>query len=165
MNGLMKMVNKRFLEKAQEWRSKEVPESKEAKTSTPNLKQILERDENRRPILNLTPIEKTAVNTPTQEDYWTLMRTYEIGGWKWASGELPTSRMNLWTTRYKQETCMGAGFDLSENRRERFKTDKRNFYLGNDWNIISPQEFYDAQNPKITPEMLDEINAWFEGEN
>jgi len=36
------------------------------------------------------------------------------------------------------------------------------FYQRNNYNIISIQEFYDAQDPKITPEILAEVNQWFD---
>jgi len=155
------MVNKRFLEFAERHRSPEAPKPKE-ETHTPESKltQILKRDRNGKPILQLTPIEKTAVNIPTQEDYWDLMRTYELGEWRWWGGELLTQK-NFWIDN-KEQTCIGAGVNHPSGVYDegKFKYSNRKTYLKEDWEIISPQEFYQRQN--ITPEILREINEWFD---
>jgi len=36
----------------------------------------------------------------------------------------------------------------------------KTFYLGQNWKVISPREFYDKQ--RITRKMLQEINEWFD---
>ena len=144
------MVSKRFLKMAERMRSPEPPEPRKP---SQKLEQLLQRDETGKPIVKLTPIERTAVNTPTQEDYWNLMRVYECGSWRWISEESPTQRSN-WN-KYEEKTCVG-GADIVH-----FGFGNREYYLQEKvWNVISPQEFYDAQN--ITPEMLQEINIWFD---
>jgi len=76
------MVNPRFIELARRLMNKEVPgERVESKQRTVESK--LERDSKGKPILELTSLKKTAVNSKTQEEYDTLMQVYECGGWKW----------------------------------------------------------------------------------
>ncbi len=155
------MPNPRFLQTAERWKNKEVPaertKPRETKPSSSGLTQILERDEDGKPKLNLTPIEKTVVSTPTQEDYWDLMRVYECGGWEWGDGTLPI-RHNYWET-YKEETCMEVGIDILRNK-GKLGYAYREFYQREGGIIISTNEFY--ENQKITPEMLNEINIWFD---
>ncbi len=115
-----------------------------------NLEEIFWKDKNGKLILNLTSLEKTAVKVPAQNDYWTLMRIYECGGWKGKYGEL-SAKNNLWTT-YKEETCIGSENDCQFARAE--------YYAKIRWNVISLEEFYKIQ--KITPEMIKEINNYFE---
>ena len=128
------------------------------------LKKILETDENGKPILHLIPMKKTAVNTKTQEEYWDLMRIYECGGWKWGSGCLPTlpKERNRWEI-CTEEFCAEAGFDYFNDDLEKFRYASKKFYKEMGYNIISPQEFYDKQESKITPEMIKEINDFFDG--
>lgn len=125
------------------------------------LKQILETDENRKPILELKPIEKTAVNTPTQEEYWDMMRVYECGDWKWASGTLPTEKNDL--KKDLTKICVDAGIDSVTGNLKRFGYAFKIDYLRICYNIISPREFYYEQG--ITPKMLKEINDWFDKSN
>jgi len=68
------MVNPRFLKLVEKWKSKEPPAERPKKTPDKGLVKILEKDEDGKPIIKLEPIKKTAVNTRTQDDYWTLMR-------------------------------------------------------------------------------------------
>ena len=148
------MPNLRFLQTAKKWMNDSLPaeRQKPGETNSTNLRltQILQRDEDGKPKLDLTPIEKTAVNTPTQEDYDGLMRVYECGGWRWVGGDLPT-KYDRWEMG-EERTSIDA-----ENG---FAYDSKEFYQENGWNVISPQEFYQTQ--KVTPEMLNEINIWFD---
>ena len=150
------MVNKRFLQIAERWKNPEVPKPREDKPiSNSGLTQILQRDETGKPILQLTPMEKIAVNPTTQESYDELMRTYELGGWRWKSGDLPT-QYDGWNP-YKENTCIDGGV-YSEGR---FLFNDRDFHLKEGRRkVITTQEFYDVQN--ITPEMIREINIWFD---
>ena len=109
------------------------------------------KDENRKPILILKELEQTAIHTPTQESYDTLMQIYECGNWEWQDGDTPT-RYNAWTT-YKGNTCIGAfeGFRYGEIQRFVEKS-----------LIRTPQEFYDIQDPQIRDMTIEEINKWFE---
>ena len=157
-----KMVNKRFLQTAERWMNKDAPsERPKPREEKPDkgLTQILQRDSNGKPRLKLKPIEKTVVHTPTQKDYWDLIRIYECGGWKWGSEELPTQN-NHWN--YEEETCVDAGVDYPSGIYDKgmFGFADRKFYIGENWKIISTQGFYDTQ--KITPGMLNEINVWFD---
>jgi len=45
---------------------------------------------------------------------------------------------------------------------EEFGLSMRKYYLRRDWNIISLQEFCDAQEEKITPYIVKNINQWYE---
>ncbi len=142
------MKNKRLLEIAERQANKGIPKPREKSIS---LTQILERDENGKPIIELTSMGKTRVNTSAQKDYWNLMRVYECGGWRWhRSGGLPTQEDN-WDV-FQKETCVSVG--------DQFGWSSKKNYLDKDYNLISPQEFYNEQ--KITPEMLKEINNWFD---
>ena len=154
------MLNPRFLKLMERWRNPEPPEPREEiHTSESGLTQLLQRNSDGKPIVKLTPLEKTAVNTPTQEVYNELMRTYELGGWKWrGGGDLPT-QYDGWND-YKKDTCVDAGYYDEKSNKEGFKFAKRKWYQSENWKIISPQDFYDIQN--ITPEMLQEINIWFD---
>jgi len=129
--------------------------------SVRNISQVLERDENGKPILNLTSIEKTTVSTPTQRSYDELMRVYECGGWKWSSGFFPRE-LNLWTT-YEGETGITAGICYPRNIKGGFQHgDISSGDLTENFEYITLQEFYNAQNPPISKAGLDEINEWFE---
>ena len=112
MFGLIEMINKRFLAKAKEWKNPSLPVEKtkprDNSSSQKDLTQILERDSEGKPKLDLTPIEKTTVYTPTQEDYWDLMRVYECGGWKWSVGRSLPTQKSFWGD-YKENTCIAAG--------------------------------------------------------
>ncbi|MDO8516872.1 MAG: hypothetical protein Q7S33_01995 [Nanoarchaeota archaeon] len=120
----------------------------------------LERQSDRKPILNLTHLVKTAVNTPTQEDYNILMRVYECGGWKWNGGErVPTKEINRWNM-YSSNNCVCAGITFNTANLGHFGYSSKSFYVSNNWKVISPQDFYQIQ--KITPEILNEVNEYFE---
>ncbi len=126
-----------------------------------NLTQILERNKHGKPKFDLIPIERTAVNISTQEDYWDLMRIYECGGWKWGSGEFPTRRNN-WESAKKElrkEICIEAGVHYNDGRvynEGQFGMADKRFYQEKNWNIISIQKFYEIQ--KISPEMMKEVD-------
>jgi len=120
-------------------------------------KKILEYDKNGKPKLNLTLLEKTAVHTPTPEDYDTLLQVYECGGWRWAGKTFPTSYLN-W--KYEDKTCIDVGVSYLAKRKGEFGFAGINFYNKEKCKIISLQEFYNIQ--KITPQMIKEINDWFE---
>lgn len=113
-------------------------------------KSKLERDLEGKPRITLKSLKKTAVNTPTQEDYWNLMGIYECGGRKWYSGHLPTQN-NYWGA-YGEKTCISV--------KSRFGYSREGDYRRAGCKIISTQEFYDIQ--KITPDMLREIKNYFE---
>ena len=154
------MLNPRLLAKAKEWRNEEAPKPRDNFSSQKNLTQILQRDSEGKPKLDLTPIEKTTVYTPTQGDYWDLMRVYELGGWRWRGGKLPTE-INSWNN-FKEKTYIDAGVDYPSGvyNDGEFGFANREFYLEKGLGIISSQEFYDKQ--RITSEMLQEINEWFD---
>ena len=132
--------------------SLELPDLEEiTKEQVPVQTNQLERDAQGKPKIKLTPLEKTAVNTLTQEEYNTLMQVYERGGWKWCTGELPTSE-NLWKD-YKEKTCIKVS--------NKFTFATRNYYEKERYHQIIPtKEFYNKQN--ITPDMIKEINKYFE---
>lgn len=110
----------------------------------------LERDAEGKPIIELTPLEKIAVNAPTQGEYNTLMQVYECGGWKWSMGTLPT--FNDFWNKFETETC----FRIADA----FSYWDKDWYLKEGFKIILPQEFYDRQ--EMTPEMIREVNEYFE---
>ncbi len=155
------MPNPRFLQTAERWMNKDAPtERVQPREEKPDkgLTQILQRDSNGKPKLNLIPIKNTVVNTTTQKNYWDLIRIYECGGWKWVSEDLPTQN-NHWNS-YKEETCVDASVDYPSGiyKKGTFGFANRGSYEKE--NLISTQGFYDTQ--KITPEILNEINVWFD---
>lgn len=108
----------------------------------------LERDSKGKPKITLNPLEKTAVHTPTQKEYKTLIQVYECGGWIWGLKDLPTQH-NYWR-KYKEKTCISAQHKFG------FGTAGVGF---KEEDILSTQKFYDIQN--ITQEKIKEINKWF----
>jgi len=144
------MVNPRLIRYAKKHGSKEVPDDRVVEPEREEgVIHILERDEDGKPILELTPIEGTAIHTPTRGGYNELMMVYECGGWKWGKGDMPTVSDN-WKV-YSEETCI---------RMDKFLYHGSwGLYQGTGYNIISADEFYERQ--KVTPEMREEINKWF----
>jgi hypothetical protein len=110
----------------------------------------LDIDETGKPILELTPLRKTVVNTPTPEGYDLLMQVYECGGWVWYGIDMPTNR-SYWGDE-QITTCVEAN--------ESVMFDFKQYYQEAGYDIISLQEFYNRQN--ITSDTLAEINTWFE---
>lgn len=105
------------------------------------------------PLMELTPLEETWVNTPTREYYNELMRIYEIGGWKGGYGHLPTIKLKGidFMKEYKEKTCIEA--------KDRPHYCNIDYAINKNYRVISKQEFYEIQ--KITPEMLKEINSFY----
>lgn len=114
-------------------------------------------DSNRKPILELIPLERTAVHTPTKKTYNELMRIYEVGKWRFAGNTLPTT-WDVWFLR-EEKTCITAGNVTPVFKKVDYSYCFKDYYLGKNYKIISPQEFYDKQ--KITPEIIKEINKYF----
>jgi len=155
------MINRRLVELARRHMNPEPPKPRaKTKKQTQSLTGILERDSNGKPKLNLTPMEETVVNTPTQEDYNQLVMVYECGGWEWYGGGLPTKYSN-WDT-LKEETCIDAGSDYPSSDEGKFGRAEKEWFEERGCKILTPQDFYDTQDPPITREMLSEINEWFE---
>ncbi len=123
---------------------------RETNYSNSELTQILERDENGKPKLDLTSLEGTGVRVPTQEEYDILMQVYELGDWKRSSGNLSTHH-NYWN-EHKEETCVRAEGEYAYGRKD--------FFISRGRNIISTQKFYEIQ--KRTLEDIKERNKWFE---
>jgi len=122
----------------------------------------LERTAEGRPILNLVPLKRTAVHTPTQEEYDTLMQVYESGELKWCGGKSPTS-LKMWGA-YEKKTSISAEFDKKKKSfrfcNEFYYDEGLKVFTGEGYNSISTQDFYKIQ--KINSEMLKEINKWFD---
>ena len=141
--GLAKRLNREA-----ERETKEEPEIE----TTEERNNGLEYGVQGKPKLNLTPLELTAVHTPSQNEYDDLIQVYECGGWKSNSGNLPTS-INYWMHE-KEETCVRA--------KEIFAFWDIESYQKDGWDVISPQEFYNEQG--INQEQIQEINKWFENQ-
>ncbi len=107
------------------------------------------KDSSENPLLELIPIENTAVHTSTREIYDELMRVYGGGGWRGHNGCLPTEVNGF--KKYKEKTCVDA--------KNGFKYCNGDFYLNNNFNIISTKKFYEKQSP----ETFKEINDLLEG--
>ena len=128
----------------------------------PKLTQLLQRDENGKPKLNLTPIENTEIYTMTHYCFQTLMRVYECGGWKWdGSGRIPTE-LDPENITHRKEAYSDIKH-CNERKREFGFTDRRINTQNSYDNIISSEEFYKTQ--KITYEIISEINIWFDKNN
>jgi len=112
----------------------------------------MERDEFRKPRLELIPLEGTVVHTPTSKSYDELMRVCECGGWKWIDGNLPTEIDQPWGYDYLPgEVCVRGENEIRYGR--------KSFYLGQNLGVITIQDFYERQG--ITPEMRRAVNGWF----
>jgi len=82
--------------------------------------------------IHLNPLEGTAIHVPTQQEYDTLMKIYEIGGWRWMAGNIPT-QWNNWTL-LRERTCIGAHNPFCHGNIEDYKEQNER--------IIKPEEFY-----------------------
>jgi hypothetical protein len=120
---------------------------------------------NEKPTLNLTPLENTVVHTPKFEDWKTLLRACEIGGWRWVIRTPPTENINSWGT-YEERTCLSAGCSIGENLDEensgRLWYSPIDSYSIKGAKIISLQEFCDKEG--ITDEDLSKVNRYFESQ-
>ena len=134
------------------------PDKTEEEKPTPNLENILKKYANGASELNLTPLEKTAVNTATQKQYDELMQVYEAGKWKWVDKELPTS-FNYWK-KYNKKTCVDVAMDFHRDKQGEFRYSNEKFYKSKNWNVISAEKFYEIQ--KVNSEILNKLNTWFE---
>lgn len=121
------------------------------------LIEILQKDKNKKLILELTPLEDKAIHTPTQEIYNELMRVYEVGRWKWRDSKDFPTKHNFWK-EFKEETYVSAGFNLGGNCY--FSYGYLALGLNLNYKIISLEKFYKIQ--KITPDIIKEINEYFE---
>jgi len=158
-----KKINQKLVELAKRQMNPNPPEPLE-RTERKSLTGILERDSDGKPILNLTVMWKKAVNTPTQESYDQVMKVYECGGWTWDDSSkttLPTKRRIRWNDE-KEETCIDAGVNYPSSDEGKFEYADKVWFEKFGCKIITPQEFYDSQNPPITQEMIDEVNTWFD---
>ena len=137
--------------------SLEVPDLEKITEETQPQINKLEKDAQGRPIIKLTPLEKTAINTKTQQEHNTLMQVYECGGWRWSGGELPTYSKDRGD---EEEISVTGGYVFYTNAINRFSWGFQRFYLDNGWKVIPTKEFYNKQN--ITDDMIKEINEYFE---
>ena len=123
-----------------------------------NLNKLIQKG--KIPKINLTPLERTAVKTPTKEDYDLLMKVYQVGGWRFFESEnLPTER-DYWN-KYKDKTCVEAGLTSVDGIRKIgcFGYSNEENYKKIKKSIIFPKTFYKKQ--KIGVKILKEINKSF----
>ncbi|MBI2003890.1 hypothetical protein HYS72_00295 [Candidatus Pacearchaeota archaeon] len=116
---------------------------------------------NKKPVLDLKPLEKTAVNASTQKEYNVLRMVYEIGGWKWDSALFPNQNQ-IWNVHGKN-TCIEGGISLRKNKSGEFGHSSKHYYLRENWKIISPETFYKRQG--IETEQIETITKYFDGRN
>ena len=114
-------------------------------------------EEQTKPRIKLTPLERTAISTPIHKEYTNLMQVYECGGWKWSSGDLPTSFDNWW--EHEGETCVTVGVDILGNEK-RFSYDAEEVCEEIGFKILTPTQFYKIQS--ITQAQIQEIDKYFE---
>ncbi len=110
----------------------------------------------------LEELPRVAVHTPTFEEFRELMEVYEVGGFLWHSGDLPTRRLELFGPSSSRSLCVGAGIILglgatnySFGRLDRIDFEKRGF------SIYTPEQFYEKQ--EISQKDVRQINDYFEG--
>ena len=94
------------------------------------------------------------------------MRVYECGEWKWSKEHLLPTKRNCWGV-LEEETCIEANARNHDNSKRRFFTGGRKKFYSDEISYIvrTLQQFYEAQKPPITQEMLDEINVGFDSQN
>jgi hypothetical protein len=109
---------------------------------------MTEQVQTQKPRITLTPLERTVINTPTKQEYTTLMRVYECGGWKWEEGVSPTYRGMPWD--FSETICIRANDEPRYGFRDEYE----------DYTIILPEDFYEIQ--KVSLRQLLQINRWFE---
>ena len=112
-----------------------------------------------KPNITLNLLEKIAVEVSTQEKCDILMRVYELGKWVLMNDGILPTEFKVWN-KYGELTCVGAGTNIFSNSKGRFGYGPGEFYIENDWTIISDEIFYEKQG--ISPEKLIEINAYFD---
>ena len=86
--------------------------------------------------VDLRNLIRTVVNTSTKEEYNTLMKVYESGGWRWADGSISTFNRGQWDDA-KRNICVDA--------HDCFQYGLKGFYSKKNCRIISPNEFYDIE--------------------
>jgi len=129
------------------------------------LAQTLERYENGKPKLNLTLLAETAIHVPTEEKYITLRRIFDCANNDAPDNEKYDIRIEVRRSQIgRKELCVEACGVLARGSGdiEEFGFSMRKYYLRRGWNIISLQEFCDAQEEKITPYIVKNINQWYE---
>jgi hypothetical protein len=127
------------------------------------LTQILVRDENGKPKLNLTPIENAVIKTTGEEDFTELMRVCECGGLTGIVNDshefIPSTIPYCFIWKAPRDFYINAQFGFNK-RGEKTFTFSNEVLSGS--KVISPDEFYNSQIPPICEEMLDEIKKYFE---
>ncbi|MGV8140975.1 MAG: hypothetical protein ACP5NW_00885, partial [Candidatus Woesearchaeota archaeon] len=115
---------------------------------TTTLEDILKRNYDGIPRIELKAIETSYINTITSVEYDTLMLVYEAGGWKWGNGTEPTDS-NIWDV-LREKTCIKTENHFSYGTTNGILL--TNSVTKSTIRIITPIEFYESQN--ITPEMI-----------
>ena len=71
---------------------------------------MTEKNKNNLEKINLREIEKTLVHTKTQEEYNSLMKIYEIGGWTYNNPDNPSEKESPLKTNFWRDnnTCVTA---------------------------------------------------------
>jgi hypothetical protein len=116
----------------------------------------------KKPVIKLTPLEKTVIWTPTKKSYIQLMRIFECAGWllHYTKG-LPTEKIENWDY-YGKETCVEAGIHFDSKTKKLFGYASESFF-DDSHEIIHYGDFYETQR-NITQNKLKEINAYFDWE-
>lgn len=100
-----------------------------------------------KPIVNLKESESSVVNIETKKDFYTLMKIYELGGWKWGGKDLPTSE--FYWAQHEEKTIVNIRKSLGYGTIDFFKSYK----------VLSLEDFYKFQN--ITTEKIRRIENYF----
>ena len=126
------------------------------------------RDENGRPIITLTPLEKTVIHVPKQGEYRKLMNIYKACGIMFSPSDTVREsplKYDLWS-HLRERTGITA--DLPNDRtfwnEEKYQEFRRfgygdiNNLVGMGWRKIVLGEYFSEQG--VTEEMSEEINQW-----
>jgi len=105
--------------------------------------------------IKLKAMENVVVSVPTRERFNKLMKIYEAAGWMWINDILPTKPIDFDGWKYKEKTCIDAGFysrflENPERKEGRFGFGNLDTYLEKDYDFISDNLFYKMQG--INPE-------------
>jgi len=124
-----------------------------------------------KPSLKLNPLEKTAINTLTLEEYKEILRVFYCGGWMSTGAEKtePSEEYFRFAERMEEleelglkesDMCVQVG-NLYDIREQLIHLGDRHFYKKDlSYKIITPQEFYKIEN--INPSKIKEINDFFD---
>ena len=94
----------------------------------------MKSNEKKNLTLKLTPLENAVIHTKTEKSYLELMKVYEVGGWSFMLGGLPTEK-NYWK-RFKEKTCITTKVEYGFSPRNYYQERERKRGVGSNFERI-----------------------------